>query len=337
MSTFFKALERAEQEHLDRLAAAANPTAVSTPPAPEAARVQVVEPPHATPAPSPASRPRAAVARPTEAARPTGPVLSTVFTAPRPVPRESAPEDQGPIVGLEEHLVSLLAPSSFEADQYRALRHTIEQLHRVSELSVIAISSPDSGDGKTTTTINLAGTLAQTRETRVLLVDGDLRGANLAAHLGLDGNGSPGLVDAILDPNLTLTSVIQEHRHLNLSVVTAGRRASAPYEVLKSSRVGELFAEARAEFDYVIVDTPPLVSVPDGRVLGKWVDGFLMVVAAHRTPRKLLEEALNLMEASKIVGMVFNGDDRHVSRSAYSSLARRIVRADASRGQTASD
>jgi protein-tyrosine kinase len=337
MSTFFKALERAEQEHLDRSRAPVDPTAVSSPPASESARSQMVQPAHATPAPLLASRTRVALARPTEAAPPTGPVLPTVFKAPRPAPRESVIEDQEPIVGLEEHLVSLLAPSSFEADQYRALRHTIEHLHRVSELSVIAISSPDSGDGKTTTTINLAGTLAQAPETRVLLVDGDLRGANLAAHLGLDGNGGPGLVDAILDSSLTLSSVIQDNRHLNLSVVTAGRRASSPYEVLKSPRVGELFAEARAKFDYVIVDTPPLVSVPDGRVLGKWVDGFLIVVAAHRTPRKLLEEALNLMEASKVVGMVFNGDDRHVSRSAYSSRARRIVRGDAGRRQTASD
>jgi capsular exopolysaccharide synthesis family protein len=220
---------------------------------------------------------------------------------------------------LDGHLVSLLAPTSFEAEQYRALRHMIEQLHRSAELSVIAVASPDAGDGKSTTAINLAGALAQAPDARVLLVDADLRGANLAGYLGLDDQEAPGLVEAILDTNLTLEAVTQKRPHLNLSIVPAGRRPSAPYEVLKSPRVGELLAEARRKYDYVVVDTPPLVSVPDGRVTGKWVDGFLIVVAAHRTPRKLLEEALNVTEPAKILGLVFNGDDRHISRSSYSS------------------
>jgi len=240
-------------------------------------------------------------------------------------------------LGLEEHLVSLLAPTSFAAEQYRVLRHMIEQLHRSAELTVVAVSSPDAADGKTTTAINLAGALAQAPDARILLVDADLRAASLATHLGLDEHAAPGLVNAILNSNLTLEAVVQARPHLNLSVITAGRRPSAPYEVLKSPRVGELLAEARKKYDYVIVDTPPLVSVPDSRVIGKWVDGFLIVVAAHRTSRKLLEEALNLMEPARILGMVFNGDDRHLSRASYASTRRPVFRSKARRRQTASD
>jgi len=308
MSTFFKALERAEQEGALRRA--------TPPPEPASAPGPVAPAPDPVPAQVPQSiftRPRSAAAGPVRAAW----------------PEESAHQ-------LEEHLVSLLAPTSFEAEQYRALRHTIEQLRRSAELSVIAVSSPVAADGKTTTAINLAGALAQAPDARVLLVDADLRGANLAGHLGLEEHTVPGLVDAIMNANLTLEAVTQVHPHLNLSVVTAGRRPSAPYEVLKSPQVGELFAEARRKYDYVIVDTPPLVSVPDGRVFGKWVDGFLIVVAAHRTPRKLLEEALNLMEPTKIVGMVFNGDDRHLSRDSYNSERRHISRSGTRRRQTAS-
>ena len=139
----------------------------------------------------------------------------------------------------------------------------------------------------------------------------------MATHLGLDDRTGPGLVDAILDANLTLEAVTHVLPRLNLSVVPAGRIPSAPYEVLKSPRFGELLAEARRRYDYVVVDTPPLVSVPDCRVLSKWVDGFLIVVTAHRTARKLLEEALQVMEPAKIVGLVFNEDDRHLSRDAY--------------------
>ena len=314
MSTFFKALERAEQERaLRRPAPASEPT---SPPAPISAPIAPV--PEEAP-----SRARASFFKP--------PQKAVARLEERVVELDDNP-------GLEEHLVSLLAPTSFEAEQYRALRHMIEQLRRSAELSVIAVSSPVAADGKTTTAINLAGALAQAPDARVLLVDADLRAASLAAHLGLDEQAVPGLVDAIMNVNLRLEAVTQAHPHLNLSVITAGRRPSAPYEVLKSPRVGELFAEARRKYDYVIVDTPPLVSVPDGRVFGKWVDGFLMVVAAHRTPRKLLGEALNLMEPTKIVGIVFNGDDRHVSRDSYTSSQRRsISRSGTRRKRTASD
>jgi capsular exopolysaccharide synthesis family protein len=224
--------------------------------------------------------------------------------------------------GLEEHLVSLLAPTSFEAEQYRALRYLIEQLNKSTALSVVAVSSPGVADGKTTTTINLAGALAQAPDARVLLVDADLRAANLARRLGLDGHARPGLVDAILDRNLSLEAVADRRPDLNLTVVLAGRLPSAPYEVLKSPRLGELLAEARTRYDYIVLDTPPLVSVPDCRVIGRWVDGFLVVVAAHRTPRRLIEEALNVTEPAKVLGLVFNGDDRHLSRG-YSYASRR--------------
>jgi protein-tyrosine kinase len=305
MSTFFKALERAAQERaLRRPTTPSGPANEPSPAAPEAVSSR----------PSPAAPETA----PSEAPEPQAP--QSFFRAPRRAASELA-EHAGE---LEEHLVSLLAPASFEAEQYRALRHMIEQLHKSTELSVIGVSSPDAADGKTTTAINLAGALAQAADARVLLVDADLRGANLAAHLGLDDHAAPGLVDAILNAKLTLEAVVQARPHLNLSVLTAGRRASAPYEVLKSPRVGELLAEARTKYDYVIVDTPPLVSVPDSRVIEKWVDGFLIVVAANRTPRKLVEEALNLMPPAKIIGMVFNRDARHLSRDSYTSRRRRI-------------
>ena len=221
--------------------------------------------------------------------------------------------------GVEEHLVSLLAPTSSEAEQYRALRHLIEQLHRSADLSVVAVTSPGGEDGKTTTAINLAGALAQSPEGRVLLVDIDLRGSSLATKLGLDRQAARGLVDAILDPGLPLEAVVQHCPPFNLFVLPAGRLPGAPYEVLKSPRVGELLQEARKAYDFVVLDTPPLVSVPDCRVIAKWVDGFLMVVGAHKTPRRLLEEALNVMDPGKIVGFIFNGDDRPLPGYSYSA------------------
>jgi capsular exopolysaccharide synthesis family protein len=209
--------------------------------------------------------------------------------------------------------VSLLAPSSFAAEQYRMLRYMVEQAqNHAGKLCAVAVSSPASGDGKTTTAINLAGALAQASEARVLLVDADLRLPSVTSRLGLGAAGSRGLVDAILHPSLGLPDVVQLCRPFNLAVLPAGRPTTASYEVLKAPRLGELLAEARRTYNYIVLDTSPLLPFPDCRLIGKWVDGFVIVVAAHKTPRKLVEEALTIVNPGQLVGLVFNGDDSPV-------------------------
>jgi len=215
--------------------------------------------------------------------------------------------------GVDEHLVSLLTPAAFEAEQYRALRHMVEQRHKAAGVQVIAVTSAAVGDGKTTTAINLAGALAQAAENRVLLVDADLRRPALGHLLGLGGSGDPGLVNAIVDPAVGLAEIVQDRPPFNMSVIRAGQTPPSPYELLKSPRLGALLDEARARFDYVIVDAPPMVPVQDCRVIGRWVDGFLLVVQAHRTPRRLVEEALNVIDPARMIGLVFNGDDHPLS------------------------
>jgi Mrp family chromosome partitioning ATPase len=98
-----------------------------------------------------------------------------------------------------------------------------------------------------------------------------------------------------------------------MSILPAGQATPTPYELLNSPRLAELLDAARRRFDYIVLDTPPVVPFPDCRVLGKLVDGFFLVVAAHRTPRGLLEEALNVMEPSKVLGIVFNEAERPLS------------------------
>lgn len=216
--------------------------------------------------------------------------------------------------GIEEHLVSLLTPISFEAEQYRTLRYIVEHLRKESGLQVVAVTSPAAGDGKTTTAINLAGALAQSPETRVLLMDADLRRPTLEGNLGMDSTSdSSGLVEALLDPSFALRDAVQFLPTFNLAVLSRGNSAIPPHEVLKLPRLGELLAEAREQYDFIVLDTPPMLPVPDCRLLAKLIDGFILVVAAHKTPRKLLEETLNVMDQAKLVGLVLNRDDRPLS------------------------
>lgn len=233
--------------------------------------------------------------------------------------RESnPPPTEDPVARVDAHLVSLVAPDSIEAEQYRGLRYVVEQMRKAGDGTgtLVAVCSPIPGDGKSVTAINLAGSLAQDPKARVLLIEVDLRrpSVTIGNHLTLRNPASRGLVDAILDPGLTLEQVTLYLPAFNLTVLPAGRCPSAPYEALKSPRFSELLVQARRGFDYVILDAPPVVPVPDCRLIAKWVDGFLMVVAAHRTPRAALEEALDLMGPEKIVGLVFNGLDRSTSQ-----------------------
>ena len=222
-----------------------------------------------------------------------------------------------PLEEIDEHLVSLVFPASLAAEQYRAVRHTVEQHHRLAGHTVFGVSSPSPVDGKTTTAINLAGALAQSADARVLLVEADLRRPTIAERLGLRHRDGAGLVQAIEIPHLTIEDVTRRLTDQNLSVVTAGACPDAPYEILKSPRIGELFEQARQRYDYIVLDTPPIVSVPDCRNIGTWVDGWLVVVAAHRTSRKLLQEALDVLEPSKTLGFIFARDDRFRSGGRY--------------------
>lgn len=214
---------------------------------------------------------------------------------------------------VADQVVSLRAPTSFEADQYRTLRHAVERLHRDAGLQVVGITSPRSGDGKSITAVNLAAALAQSHDARVLIVDADLRGPSVAEYLGLGRVISPGLADAIEDATCDLTQVVRFLHGFNLAVLPAGAPQASPYELLNSPRLETLLTEARRRYDFVLIDTPPLLPFPDCRVLTRFVDGFLVIVAAHRTPRKLVNEALSLIDRSKLSGVVFNGDDQPVS------------------------
>jgi capsular exopolysaccharide synthesis family protein len=216
----------------------------------------------------------------------------------------------------DEHLVSLLAPATFEAEQYRTLGLMLEQRRQTGLLQVVAMASPTVGDGKTLTAINLAGAVSQSASARVLLMDVDFRKPSIAAQLGLRDN-VVGLRDAVLNAGLRLKDVVRRHPAWNLSIATAGRAQGLPHEIIKSARFAELLNEARRDYEWIILDTAPLMLAPDCLMLGRNVDGFLMVVYANKTSRQEVAEALNSLGPSKLLGLVYNGDDRLLSSYNY--------------------
>jgi succinoglycan biosynthesis transport protein ExoP len=210
---------------------------------------------------------------------------------------------------LATQLVSFTNPASFAAEQYQNLRLKIERLRQSRDLRVIAITSPGAADGKTVTSINLAGALARGAASRVLLIDADLRRPEVANQLHL-GNEGFGFADMVGGGDVSLDKVIRPLDGHNVDVIPAGTVTGPIHEVFRSTRLPQLLSELRDRYDYVILDTPPIVPVVDSALLSRVVDGVLVVVAANKTPRKLLEEALNELDPAKVVGIVFNNDNR---------------------------
>jgi protein-tyrosine kinase len=313
MSKFFKALEQADRDRAAR-EQALHPPPATVNPAPSGVSVERAPAPATSPPPEPAPAvPTVPGSFTTRVADPGVVPLAprTRTTPPRARERAGSPS------GLDEHLVSLVAPTGFESDQYRALRHVVEHLHKTTDLSVLAVSSAGDGDGKTTTAINLAGALAQASGARILLVDADLRRSALHLRLGLNHPSAPGLCDAIAHPQLSLQDVVRSCSPFNFAVLPSGTSTATPYETLKSDRFAALLEEARRHYEYVIVDTPPLVPLPDCRAIEKRVDGFVLVIGADRTPRKMVDEALNVLDPARVVGIVFNGDKASALRYYY--------------------
>src|SRR5437879_11625843 len=138
---------------------------------------------------------------------------------------------------IDEHLVSLFAPNSYEAEQYRTLAHMIELMHKDTGLQVLAVTSPTPGDGKTTTAINLAGALAQAPEARVLLMCADLRRPSVIEHLGMAHPHPVGLATAILNPGHTLTRLVERRGMFNLSFLPARPSLATRQQALKAPRL----------------------------------------------------------------------------------------------------
>ena len=216
---------------------------------------------------------------------------------------------------ITQPVKGLASPGSVAAERFQGLRLKLERLQQSRSLKVIAVTSPGVNDGKTNTSVNLAGALAHGSSARVLLIDADLRRPSVATHLGIGTTSDIGLAEALTDPTIGFEKIA---RPVNSSsafwVIPAGDASASVHELLRSPRFAQLLNEARERFDFVILDTPPLVPVCDAAVLSRMVDGVLIVVAADETPRKLLESALGLIDEPKVLGIVFNGDNSTIGK-----------------------
>lgn len=205
-------------------------------------------------------------------------------------------------------------PKSIAAESYRTLRTNIQYSSFDKEYKTIVVTSSEPGEGKSTTSGNLALAMAQ-GESRVLLIDCDMRKPSL--HKRFRISNTHGLTDLLLHKK-TMEEVMIKYNE-NLTVVPAGRVSPNPSEMLGSKAMGSFLEEMKKHFDYIIMDTPPLGAVTDAQVLSTKVDGTVLVVKAGSTKRDVVMNSVNLIKSvnGMFIGTVLNGVENSKNKYYY--------------------
>ncbi|MFC2094610.1 GumC family protein [Bacteroidota bacterium] len=197
------------------------------------------------------------------------------------------------------------SPDSIPSEAFRALRTRV-QYSRIAKdtLKTILVTSATPREGKTTISVNLAGSFALTNK-KTLLMDCDLRKPTV--HHVFKTQRVPGLIDYLFG-DAKLDEIVKQTDIDNLSYIPTGTIPPNPAELLDSNEMKDLLAKFRAEYDLVIIDSPPIIAVTDSEILSNMVDGTIIVVSADTTEIELMERAVELIKAENthFLGTVLN-------------------------------
>jgi succinoglycan biosynthesis transport protein ExoP len=221
---------------------------------------------------------------------------------------------------VDKDMVQWCQDETMMADAYRSAITSI-LLSRVNGVSprVILVTSPRPKAGKTTTVANLGISLAEIGR-RVLLIDGDLRRPRLGKLFGLQF--ATGLSDALIDGGsgpITLDSVIRSSPVPGLSVLPGGSEPGNISKLLHSTYLDSLIETARSEYDFVLIDSPPMMGMADARLLSRNADGVILISRAGETSPEQLGEARERLadDGTPVIGTILNGCDLRVEDPSY--------------------
>ncbi|MFO7446279.1 MAG: polysaccharide biosynthesis tyrosine autokinase [Ignavibacteriaceae bacterium] len=196
-------------------------------------------------------------------------------------------------------------PDSISAEAFRALRTRI-QFSKIGKNNVktILVTSSIPQEGKTTVSINIAGSFAQANK-RVLLVDCDLRKPRI--HTVFNGSRYPGLIDYLFG-QVKFEEVVRKSEVNNLSYITSGTIPPNPVEMIDSEQMRAFISFVREKFDIVVIDSPPIIAVSDSELLNRMVDATILIVSAEKTETEMLDRSIELIknESSAFIGTVLN-------------------------------
>jgi capsular exopolysaccharide synthesis family protein len=228
---------------------------------------------------------------------------------PAPGPLQPADPDEARRIPIRREEIAMAhAPRSRIAEQFRALRNSIQALNPDGAPRSIVVTSAVRGEGKSVATINLGLALAEVPGTHVLLLDADLHAPSLEDYLGLPRRA--GLAE-LLGGRVGMDRAIRTTSVPNVSLLSAGELPVNPTELIGSERMRTLLGACKQRFSYILVDTPEALTISDAALLGSVCDGVLLVVRLGSTPRHLVEQTYNMLETmgGNVLGTCLTGGE----------------------------
>lgn len=199
--------------------------------------------------------------------------------------------------GIDGRVVVYSDKNSTIAEQYKVLRTNLYSLSPENRIKTLVITSSQPEEGKTFTSCNLAFAISLDTEKKVLLVDSDFRKPAVHSVFGLPRK--PGFSDVLNSDGVNIETFIREPAIGNLFIIPAGTINANPSEILISTKIKSVIDKLRLKFDYIIFDTPPVLSVTDACILGSLCDAVLLVVKAGVTQKSAIEETFNMLSGAQ--------------------------------------
>jgi len=221
---------------------------------------------------------------------------------------------------VDPNIVTYFDPKGLITEQYKILRTNILSLNKGKPPQCLVVTSSLHSEGKTVTSLNLAVSLAQAvNKPKVLLIDADLRRGRVARYLGV--NKKEGLTE-ILQDTADVENCLFSLDYENLSFITAGEVPENPAELLASNAMKKFLTQLKSQYDFIIIDSPPIIAVTDSGIIGAQADGVLMVIQAGRTQRGIIKRAEELLHQShsKVIGHVLTNIEYHLPEYIYRYL-----------------
>ena len=221
---------------------------------------------------------------------------------------------------VDARLITYFDPKAMISEQYKMLATNLLSLNKRRPPKTIAITSSIAGEGKTITSLNLVITMSRAlHDPRIVLIDADMRKGQLNKYLGVPAQ--KGLSD-YLNNEASLEDIIFSLDIQNLSFITSGITPSNPAELLASERMRGLIHALRDRYDFVFIDTPPVIPVTDSVIVASLVEGVLVVIQANRTQRGILSRSTELLKQANanIIGHVLTNVEYFVPNYIYQYL-----------------
>jgi polysaccharide biosynthesis transport protein len=222
--------------------------------------------------------------------------------------RRTTAEQASTLTTAQRNIGVLTQPKSQFAESFRSLRTSLLLSTTGHPPQIIVLTSATPSEGKTTIASNLATILAQ-RDTRVLLIDGDLRRPNIHHRFGM--NGKTGLTTVLTGATVLEETVQSAPEVPNLDILPSGPIPPFPAEMLSSDAMGALLKRCAELYSYIVIDSPPILSVTDGVILSRQADAVVLVVRHGKSSKHVVRRARDLLlrSGAPITGIVLNAVD----------------------------